>query len=454
MEENFRKEEDVVSLIDIIRLLVSKIKVLILVVLIGGILGGAFAVWQTYDVNYYGTSVEFYVNPKAPKKGANDSESQYGVYGAYGKHVMDNMVKLLSSESFAELLILNGEILPEKDTWVNLGSSYEASLNLNGLIDAAQIAQGYADEKQAVADALQAETDEKQKAVTELKKIANETYTELQLEWKKATIHYNKYSSLSYGKAVYEAFLVDADIPEDAKYDLIVAYENYAGEQGDKTKADAEQKVVDEMQKKADEAQELATAEQKKANAEIEIALEAWRTTEAYRVALHAYCDSISYSFLSSKETVNNADSVARSFIYVNISVLNDQEFANELLAKIKNLIPEYVEANMAIPSGYEGTNCQRITRTDNIALTNAGYTTRQAIKYGLLAAIASFIIACVVIVFVDKSDKRLRDLSVITNKFNYPVLGVIPSMNVLDQSTKTETGKTDNAKTAKTEVK
>ena len=452
MEENFRKEEEGISLMDIVRLLLNKIKILVLVVLIGGILGGAFAVWKTYDVNYYGTSVEFYVNPEKPKNSANNSESQYGVYGAYGKHVMDNMVKLLSSESFAELLILNGEILPEKDKWVNPNNSYETSLNLNGLIDNAQAAQNYADEKQAYADEKQAYADELQKTATDLKKIANETYVELQSEWKKTTIHLEKYSLLSYSKAFYEALLADEKVDEEDKFGLIAAYEKYEGEQGAKTKADEAQALADEAQKAAEEASILANEEQTKANAEIENALEAWRTTASYRSALHAHTDCIRYSFLQDSEQANNADSVARSFIYVHISVLNDQAFANDLLKKIKNIIPAYVEANMAIPSGYEGTNCQRITRTDNIALTNAGFTTTQAIKYGLLVAIAAFVVACIVIIIVDKSDKRLRELSVITNNFNIPVLGVIPSIEILEQATKTE--KTDNTSTEKKEVK
>ena len=54
MEEKLQKEEGI-SLLDILRLLLSKIKLLILVVIIGGVLGGSFAVWRTIDINYHGT---------------------------------------------------------------------------------------------------------------------------------------------------------------------------------------------------------------------------------------------------------------------------------------------------------------------------------------------------------------------------------------------------------------
>ena len=454
MEENFRKEEEGISLMDIVRLLLSKIKILILVVLIGGILGGSFAVWRTYNIDYYGTSVEFYVNPEKPKGSSNESDSQYGVYGAYGKHVMDNMVKLLSSESFAELLILDGEILPRKNYWVNKNSQAEMTLDLDGKIDLAQAAQDYADGKQKEANDAQDVADQAQEDADKAKEKATEAYTALQSEWKKVAIHYEKYSLLSYSKPIYEAFIADETITSEVKLGLKAAYEAYEGEEGEKANAEAAQEAADEAQEAADEAQELANDEQKKANVEIETALEAWRKTAKYRAALSKHSSCVRYSYLQGNEAADDADSVARSFIYVRISVLNDHIFANDLLDKIKTIVPEYVEANMAIPSGYEGTNCQRITRTDNIALTNAGFTTSQAIKYGLLVAVAAFVVACIAIILVDKSDKRLRELSVITNKFNFPVLGVIPSIEMLEQNAKMANEQTDASETENTEVK
>ena len=110
MEEKLQKEEGI-SLIEIFHLLLSKLKLLILVVIIGGIFGGAFAIWRTIDINYHGTEIQFYVNPD--KKETSEGGSQFGVYGAYGRHVMDNMVKLLSSESFTEQLILNTKPVPD-----------------------------------------------------------------------------------------------------------------------------------------------------------------------------------------------------------------------------------------------------------------------------------------------------------------------------------------------------
>ena len=53
MDNNVQKEEGI-SLMDIMRLLLSKIKLLILLVIIGGFIGGAFSVFKTKDVKFYG----------------------------------------------------------------------------------------------------------------------------------------------------------------------------------------------------------------------------------------------------------------------------------------------------------------------------------------------------------------------------------------------------------------
>lgn len=277
MEEKVQKE-DGISLLDILHLLLSKIKLLILVVLVGGLLGGAFAVWRNVDVKIYGTEVQFYVNPEKPKDTTGSESSQYGVYGAYGKHVMDNMIKLLSSESFAEQLIL------------------------------------------------------------------------------------------------------------------------------DKKPAD--------------------------------ITLEEWQKTTEYKTELSKYARHVSYSYLESNTSKEDADSLARSFIYVKISVLNDEELAKEIYQQVITVVPDYVEANMPVPSDYQGTNCQRISRTDEVHLKNPNQTVNQAIKYAALVAIAALVVACVVVIIVDQSDKTVRDEETIVRLFDVPVLGLIPTVDSLVEQT------------------
>ena len=91
--------------------------------------------------------------------------------------------------------------------------------------------------------------------------------------------------------------------------------------------------------------------------------------------------------------------------------------------------------ADFIVPTDYEGTSCTRITRTDDIHRTNPNYRRNQSIKYALLAAIAAGAVTAVLIIIIDAQDKRLRDHEVISRKFKIPVLGIIPSIEAMNQS-------------------
>lgn len=428
MEDNKQVEEST-SLLDILKLLLSKIKILILVLIIGAIVGGGAAIISTININYWGTTVEFYVNPE--KKSSSESTttgsiaaagSQYGVYGAYGRHVMDNIVKLLNSEIFAEQLILNGEELPKKDVWVNPDSKTEVALNLNDKIDKAMAEKTVAAEKQADADVQHS-------IVTTLSTDYSQKMSELNLAWSKTSL---LPQSKTFDEGEYLTYLKGQDAKLDAAYDAW---------KSSQTALTAAQKTANEAQKTANEAQKTADAAK-------QLALDAWRQTQKYKNTHALYKESVSYSYLQDDADFDDANNLARSFIYVKISVLDNKEFANTVLGRVKTQVPEYIKANMAIPDGYAGTNCQRITTKDYIDLTNPGYTRNEAIKYAILLALAATVIAAVVIIIVDKSDKRLRDTESITRLFDVPVLGIVPTIEELAEES--------NAKknVANTEVK
>lgn len=282
MNNPIQKEE--FSLLDLLKVLWSKIKILILVFLCGGIVGGVLGVVTTYDVNYWGTSLEFYVNPDAPimQDGQVTSNSTYGVYGAYGRHVMDNIVKLLSSESFAE-------------------------------------------------------------------------------------------------------------------------------------------KMAENMMEKIDGAP-----------SKDEMKLPDGRINPEYKAFLYKIKNSVKFSYIAEEEDLEDAINLARSFIYVDISVLGDEnkEFANKLVGCVRDTVIPYVEENMIVPDGYKGTSCTEITTVSEIELTNPLHTTKTAIKYALIAAAAALVIACVVVIIIDRSDKRVRDYEQVARQLNIPVLGVVPTID------------------------
>ena len=138
-------------------------------------------------------------------------------------------------------------------------------------------------------------------------------------------------------------------------------------------------------------------------------------------------------------EDIADANNLARSFIYVHISVLNQEEFAKDLLTRVKRSVPEYIEQNMIVPTDYEGTSCTRITRNDDIRRTNPNFRRNQSIKYAIIAAFAAGVIASVLIIFIDAQDKRLRDYEVITRKLKIPVLGIIPTIEEMNQAVETK---------------
>ena len=107
------------------------------------------------------------------------------------------------------------------------------------------------------------------------------------------------------------------------------------------------------------------------------------------------------FSYLESDADLDDANNLARSFIYVRISVVNDRVFAENVLDSVREIVPWYVEANMTVPSDYSGTNCQKITVMESIHLTNPGYTTNQAFKYAVLFGAAAVVMTSFIIIII-----------------------------------------------------
>lgn len=392
MEENIRTQEEI-SLGEIFKILWQKVKVLIFALLIGVIVGGSVGVLATMNEKYYGTTVEFYVNPKKDES-VISNESQYGVYGAYGRHVMDNMTKLLASESFAEQLLLDDDGLPTKF----LSDENRAEIDKK----IAEAGTPIATKKSAV------KTAEDAREATAAAQVA---YNEKVKDWE------SELKVLTAG---------GASITE-----IEVAREQCLGEASSALKS-------------AQDAEELAVLAETKAieacNDAVEAVRALWRETEIYEELIITVTESINYRYYDETET--DVDDLARSFIYVKISVLNDEKLANDLFDQLLIMLPRYVEKNMAIPSGYIGTNCQRITRLNEVEQTNSGHMLKTSIKYALLFGAMAFVIACVVVIVVDRSNTRLRNYEATMEKFNVPVLGVIPT---IIESGKTEESKSDS---------
>jgi capsular polysaccharide biosynthesis protein len=452
MQENVQqKEEGGISLFDIFRLLLSKIKLLILVVIAAGIVGGGLGLYTSWNDLYFGTRVEFYVNPEKPKETSSEGASQFGVYGAYGRHVMDNMIKLLESESFTEQLLLDGEtlpklnfkagdttplgtVVPEGNTW-SWTQNAEVHAKLFAALEKAKESRAAARAQEGLLETLTANKNEKILAQNELNKLINN-------EWVKFYPQYTQ--SAVFSEAAYKVLLATAQNDANLKKNIQDLETYYNGWLSAKT----------ELSIAIEQINDLNENYFKTADKDEKAALELWRTTEGYKSILKMYSDSITYSYLEANADVDDANNLARSFIYIDISVVGEQNqnFAKEVHERVKDIVPEFVKANMTVPADYQGTNCERITRTDEIQRTNPNYRAKQAIKFAILAAAAAFVMAAVIVIIVDRSDKRLRETEIITKKFDVPVLGIVPSIEELNEEAHAK--KVAATKAAKTSTK
>ncbi len=167
-------------------------------------------------------------------------------------------------------------------------------------------------------------------------------------------------------------------------------------------------------------------------NAPTEKKLPDGRINPEYKSFLQKVRNSVKFSYVEEEEDLEDAINLARSFIYVDISVLGDENkaFANELVECVRETVVPYVEENMIVPDGYKGTSCTEITTVSEIELTNPLHTTKTAVKYALIAAAAALVVACVVVIIIDRSDKRVRDYEQVARQLNIPVLGVVPTID------------------------
>ncbi len=379
MEENTQKKTET-SIMDILRSLLSKLKLLILILIGGMIVGAGLGFLRTHNVEYYGTELKFYINPSKDAGDTVNSDSQYGVYGAYGKNVMNNMVELLSSEAFAEKLLLDELGLPKEERVKEVDDE-----ELEELIATATVAISLHADKQA----------QTQEALSTLNQ-ATERLNTLWAEARKNDTTGKLTATPVKGVTTEIDNAIDAHAAAQVTYDGLYK----------------ESKVLYDAAEKAREK-----------------AVDKWRKVDKdfYTRELKKTVSAVKYSYYD--ETANvDVDDLARSFIYVNISVLNDKELAEELRELLIHHVPEYIEEKMPVPTGYDGTSCIRISRTDEVHQTNDGVVAKTAAKYGLILGAAALVVAAVVVVIIDRSDKRLRNVEQITDLFNVPVLGVIPS--------------------------
>lgn len=358
MKDTPRYHNDEIDLLDIIKILFSKAKLLVCIALlaaiVGGVIGGAFTLLGKRE---YGTQVEFYITPNS-----NDS----------------NVLHLLASERFSEKLLLDENGLPENRS----GEDYDAALEAKLASDEAAAALAKARElsKQAPRDMA----------------IAQKTYEEKQKAYDDVYNLLNVYKSATSDKIVED--------PEHVQ--KMKQYE------ADLEKARIEKKQAEEAYYAASQtslqaAHELEAAREKAASAKAtadklaEDILEEWREEAQNKKKISLINESISYKYID-VETPDKAtgETTNRQFLIVSISVEKDEALAKRLLSNMRDKLPLYVEENIENDSDTE-TTCTLISTAAEVENLSKNSLVKEVAKFALITSFMSLAVACIVVVWV-----------------------------------------------------
>ena len=364
MKDTATYKNDELDLLDIIKILLSKAKLLICITLLAAIIGGALGGAITLlGIREYGTQVEFYITPNSP-----DS----------------NVLHLLASERFAEKLLLDENGLPENRS----GAEYEAAL------------------------AAKHEADAAAKALTEAKKlskeaprvlaIAQKNYEEKQKAYEDVYNLLNIYKSATSDKIAEDPEHVqkmkqyEADL-ETAKQAKKIAEEEYY----------AASQTALEATHKFEAAKEAAASARKKADDLAEDILEQWREEAKNKKKISLINESLSYKYID-VETADKAtgETTNRQFLIVSISVERDEALAKRLLCNMRDRLPVFVEENIDTSNSDEETVCTLISTAAEIENLSKNSLVKEIAKFALIAAVMALAVTCIVVVWVGMSKR------------------------------------------------
>lgn len=366
MKSNVHDQHNELDLLDLLKILLAKIKLIVCVALIAAILGGAFGFAFTLIGNHdFGTKIEFYITPNAP-----DSQ----------------ILHLLSSERFAEKLMLDENGLPEGYS----GAEYDAALAAKLESKAADAA--YAEAKRASKmaprelAAIQKTYEEKQKAYEDVYNLLS-VYQSASDEIAKQPEHIEKMKK-------YEAAV------EEAKAEKVIAEKAYYV---------ASQKAL-EATNDLEAAKENASNARKLADDLAEEILKEWRDQSQNKKKISKINESLKYKYIEDTSSKGTEDNANRQFLVVSISVEKDEQLAKMLLDSLCDKLPAYVEENTSTEDSIEETECILISTAAEIEDIGKNSLVKEVIKYALIATIAALAVTCILVIWIGvKQDSARR---------------------------------------------
>ena len=354
MKDNASHKNEELDLLEIIRILLSKAKMLVCIALIAAIVGGAFGGIMTLLGREYGTQVEFYITPFP----ANST-----------------VLRLLSSERFAEKLLLDENGLPENSS----GAEDDAAL------------------------AAKLEYDAAAKAYSEAKKIALEAPRALAVAEKNYEEKKQKYTDIYDLLSVYKS--TEGSAADDP--DHVQKMKQY---EADLEVAKAEKKAAEEQYYLAsqnallathnlDAAKEAATSARRKADELAEAILEPWREENQNKKKIALINKSLSYKYVDLAEA---SRTVNQQFLVVSIAVDNDEELAKLLLSNLQDRLPTFVEENLENPDNAAETVCTLVSTAAEVEDLSKDSLFKEIVKFALISLFLALVISCVVVVWIE----------------------------------------------------
>ena len=362
MEETVQNE---ISLMDIMKMLVKKIKLLLCVTLIAVVVGAALGGVLTFNKKYYGTKARFYLSAKA-------SDTQ--------------ILDLLESGSFAETLLLNEYNLPV--TVYGTQEEYNVAV-----------------EKSKAVQAAEKTVEAAEKAGEEAKKVVLEKQENYEQALKNYEIAFQVLGAYTTpNQQVIDEF-------ETARSALKSNDEKNPG--ATKQLEDAKLNLKDAKTDLKEAEADLQTKQAEFESASKKI-MTAWRADKKVKKQMETIEKSVSYSYSGGSDKATNS-------LDVGISVLKDKAFAKTLYENIKAKVPAFVEKNLHVEEKIiqkdgktetviEDVEVSFLSTFNEVEQLNEGETLKKMITYGLILGIVALLVACVVVVCAERWKKPVDE--------------------------------------------
>lgn len=360
MEENVQNE---ISLMDIVKMLVQKIKLLICITLIGGILGCAAGVVLNVNKRYYGTELSFYISERAA-----DTE----------------ILSLLKSDSFSEQLLLDEHGLPVS----GFSDSVHYTTALTKSLEAKNASKKIAELEESL-ETLPEEVEIAKKMYEE----SLQAYTEAFNRWEVYISSQNTNLDSTQQQRYQDALDVALGVKTTKQ-------KEYDEKNNELTKKKAELTAAKKAEKAAKEEWAAAAAP----------ILNEWRQDKQVKAQIKKIKKSVSYFFANPKNGTSQ-------LLAVNVSVLKDKAFAQTLFEALKAKVPEYVAENIHLEStvvnGVQGekkaVSVSFLSTFNEVERLNKLQTLKKAIIYAVVFALGAFVLGCVYVICADKWKRDVK---------------------------------------------